>query len=98
MAEGFLHAFAGDKFIGVSTAVKTPDRNPLTVDVMKEVGGGISDQHSEELAQTIKEHFACVVTVCDADRVRFPVLPFTHTLFYWSLPGSPRRTGYGRAR
>ncbi|MCU1241864.1 MAG: protein tyrosine phosphatase [Candidatus Acidoferrum typicum] len=106
MAEGFLHAFAGDKFIGVSTAVKTPDRNPLTVDVMKEVGVDISNQHSEELAQSLKEHFACVVTVCDAARERFPVWPFTHNLFHWSLPdptastGSPeeRKTVFRRVR
>jgi arsenate reductase len=106
MAEGFLHAFAGDKFVGVSTAVQTPDRNPLTVDVMNEVGVDISNQYSEELAQSLKEHFACVVTVCDAARERFPVWPLTHNLFHWSLPdptmatGSPeeRKTAFRRVR
>jgi len=106
MAEGFLHAFAGDKLIGVSTAVQTPERNPLTVDVMKEVGVDISGQHSEELAESLKEHFACVVTVCDAARERYPVWPFTHNLFHWSLPdptavtGSPeeRKTAFRRVR
>lgn len=93
MAEGFLHAFAGDKLIGVSTAVQTPDRNPLTVDVMKEVGVDISGQHSEDLAQSLKEHFACVVTVCDAARERFPVWPFTQNLFHWSLPDPTAVTG-----
>jgi len=37
MAEGFLRAVAGDKVIGISTAVQSPERSSLTVDVMKEV-------------------------------------------------------------
>jgi arsenate reductase (thioredoxin) len=106
MAEGFLNAFAGDKLIGVSTAVQTPERNPLTVEVMKEVGVDISDQQAEALPQSLKEHFAYVITVCDASRERFPVWPFTRNLFHWSLPdpttakGSPeeRKTAFRRVR
>jgi arsenate reductase len=60
---------------------------------MKEVGVDISDQHSKELAQSLKEHFACVVTVCDAAHERFPVWPFTHNLFHWSLPDPTVATG-----
>jgi arsenate reductase len=86
MAKGFLEAFAGDKLTAVSTAVQTPDRDPLAVEVMKEVGIDISQQHSEELAQSLKEHFAFVVTVCDASKERFPIWPFTRNLFHWSLP------------
>jgi arsenate reductase len=86
MAEGFLKAFAGDKLIGVSTAVQTPERDPLSVEVMREVGVDISDQHAEALPQSLKEHFAYVITVCDASRERFPVWPFTRNLFHWNLP------------
>jgi arsenate reductase (thioredoxin) len=106
MAEGFLRAFAGDKLIGVSTAVQSPERNPLTVEVMREVGVDISGQHAEALPQSLKEHFAYVITVCDASRERFPVWPFTRNLFHWSLPdptvakGSPeeRKTAFRRVR
>ena len=93
MAEGFLRAVAGDKVIGISTAVQSADRSPLTVDVMKEVGVDISEQHSENVAESLKEHFVCVVTVCDAARERFPVWPFTHNLFHWSLPDPTAATG-----
>jgi arsenate reductase (thioredoxin) len=86
MAKGFLEAFAGDKLTAVSTAVRSPDRNPLTVEVMKEVGIDISQQRAEDLAQSLKQHFAYVITVCDASRERFPVWPFTRNLFHWSLP------------
>ena len=106
MAEGFLRAFAGDRLVGVSTAVQTPERNPLTVEVMKEVGVDISEQHAEALPQSLKEHFAYVITVCDASRERFPIWPFTRNLFHWSLPdptdakGSPeeRKTAFRRVR
>ena len=106
MAKGFLEAFAGDKLTAVSTAVQTPDRDPLTVEVMKEVGIDISQQRSEDLAQSLKEHFAFVITVCDASRERFPVWPFTRNLFHWSLPdptavkGSPEelKTSFRRVR
>jgi arsenate reductase len=106
MAEGFLKAFAGDELIGVSTAVQTPERNPLSVDVMREVGVDISEQHAEALPQSLKEHFAYVVTLCDASRERFPVWPFTRNLFHWSLPdptaanGSTeeRKTAFRRVR
>jgi arsenate reductase (thioredoxin) len=106
MAEGFLRAFAGDKLIGVSTAVRTPERNPLTVEVMNEVGVDISEQHAEALPESLKEHFAYVITLCDASRERFPVWPFTRNLFHWSLPdptvasGSTeeRKTAFRRVR
>jgi protein-tyrosine-phosphatase len=83
--------------------VQTPGRNPPTVESMKEVGVDISNQHAEALAQSLKEHFACVITVCDADRERFSLWPFTHNLFHWSRPdptaakGSPeeRKTASG---
>jgi arsenate reductase (thioredoxin) len=106
MAEGFLEAFAGDKLTAVSTAVQTPERDPLAVEVMKEVGIDISQQHAEDLAHSLKEHFAFVITVCDASKERFPVWPFTRNLFHWSLPdpraakGSPEelKTSFRRVR
>lgn len=106
IAKGFLDAFAGDKLTAVSTAVQTPDRDPLTVEIMREVGIDISQQHAEDLAQSLKEHFAYVVTVCDASRERFPVWPFTRNLFHWSLPdpravrGTPEevKTSFRRVR
>ena len=106
IAKGFLDAFAGDKLTAVSTAVQTPDRDTLTVEIMREVGIDISQQHAEDLAQSLKEHFAYVVTVCDASRERFPVWPFTRNLFHWSLPdptalrGTPEevKTSFRRVR
>jgi arsenate reductase len=85
MAEGFLRRFAGNELIGVSTAVQSPEADPLTGEVMREVGVDISTQHAKNVADSLKEHFAYVVTVCDASRERFPIWPFTRNLFHWSL-------------
>jgi hypothetical protein len=38
MAEGFLRAFAGDGLVAASTAVDSVEPDPLTAEVMKEVG------------------------------------------------------------
>ena len=85
MAEGFLREFAGDDVIPVSTAVRSPDRSPLAVEVMKEVGVDISHQQAEDVRQTLKEHFSYVISLCDSRKERFPIWPFTRNLLRWSL-------------
>lgn len=85
MAEGFLRKFAGDEVIPVSTAVRSPQPDLLAVEVMNEVGVDISAQRAKDVAESLKEHFSCVVTVCDASKERFPVWPFTRNIFHWSL-------------
>jgi len=93
MAEGFLRTFAGDEIIPVSTAVQSVDPDPLTRDVMNEVGVDISGQHAKDVAQSLKEHFSYVITLCDASKERFPVWPFTRNLFHWSLVDPERVKG-----
>jgi arsenate reductase len=85
MAEGFLRTLANDDLIPVSAAVQSPELDPLAIVVMKEVGVDISGQHAKDVAESLKDHFACVVTVCDAVRERFPVWPFTRNIFHWNL-------------
>jgi arsenate reductase len=85
MAEGFLRTFAGDELIAVSMAVRSSRSDPLAVEVMNEVGVDISGQRAKDVAESLKEHFSCVVTVCDASKERFPVWPFTRNILHWSL-------------
>src|ERR1700730_3270705 len=85
MAEGFFRTLAGDDFVAVSTATESAGRNPLAVEGMKEVGAGIADQQGKDVAQSGKQHFACVVPVCDEPKERSPVWPFTPNIFQWSL-------------
>ena len=44
MAEGFLRKFAGEELAVVSTAVQSPDSDPLAAEVMKEIGVDTSGQ------------------------------------------------------
>ena len=94
MAEGFLRAFAGDEVVAASTAVKSIERDPLVVEVMKEVGVDISAQRPKDIASFFKEHFAYVVTLCDATTEKFPVWPFSRNVRL----DQPPRTRYVRTR
>jgi arsenate reductase len=85
MAEGFLRKLAGAELTVVSTAVQSTESDPLTRDVMQEVGVDISSQQPKDVGESLKEHFSYVVTVCDASKERFPVWPFTRNIFHWSL-------------
>ena len=93
MAEGFLRNFAGDQVIVASTAVQSVEPDPLTVEVMREVGVDISGQRPKDVAQFFKEHFAYVVTLGDASKERFPVWPFTRNLRHWDLADPERASG-----
>ena len=93
MAEGFLRAFAGDEVVAASTAVESIEHDPLVLEVMNEVGVDISGQHPKDIAQFFKEHFAYVVTLCDATTEKFPVWPFSRNVRHWSLADPERATG-----
>ena len=85
IAEGFLRRFAGHEFIAVSTATQSVEIDPLTHDVMREVGIDTSGQHGKELRESLKEHFSYVVTICDVSREKSPVWPFARNIPHWNL-------------
>jgi arsenate reductase (thioredoxin) len=85
MAEAFLRGIFDDRLVAASTAVRSVEANPLAVDVMKEVGIDITQQHAKPVAQSFKEHYACVVTLSDDSEERRPVWPFTSNIVHWSL-------------
>lgn len=106
MAQGFLLRFAGDELTAVSTAVQSPDADPLTREVMNEVGVDISQQEVKPLADSLKEHFAYVITVSDSSRERRPIWPFTRNIIHWNLadpelvkgPTEQKRAAFRRVR
>jgi arsenate reductase len=93
MAEGFLHALAGDQFDAVSAGIEPGELNPFAVEVMKEAGIDISKQQSKNVAESLKEHFGYVITVCNMARERAPIFPFTPNLLHWSLEDPSAATG-----
>ena len=86
MAEGFLRALAGDRFVATSGGVESNgDLDPMAVEVMAEAGVDISSQRPKNVTEWFKEHFAYVITLADMAKERAPVFPFTPHLLHWSL-------------
>ncbi len=85
MAEGFLLSMAGDQFEVMSAGIEPGDLNSLAVEAMSDAGIDISHHESKNVAESLKEHFTYVITVCDMARERAPIFPFTPNLLHWSL-------------
>jgi arsenate reductase len=90
MAEGFLRAYAGDRFAVESAGTKATELHPLAVRAMSEVGIDISDQRSKSV-DDIGEGWDVVVTVCDAN---CPIPPRSGMRLRWSFP-DPALAGGG---
>jgi arsenate reductase len=66
MAEAFLRKYAGDCFEAHSAGLEPRGVNPLTVQVMQEVGIDISGQSSKGVDTYLgKVLFQYLITVCD---------------------------------
>jgi arsenate reductase len=85
MAEGFLRTLAGDEFEVASAGIEPSRLDPFTVEVMRETGIDISKQQPQNVAESVKEQFGYVITVCDMARERAPIFPFTFNLIHWSI-------------
>jgi arsenate reductase len=90
MAEGFLRAYAGDRFLVESAGTKATRIDPLAVRAMNEVGIDISGQHSKSVDE-VGEGWDVVVTVCDAN---CPIPPRSGLKLRWSYP-DPTLAGGG---
>jgi arsenate reductase len=72
--------------------------DPLAIEAMKEIGIDISQQRTKPVAEVFKEHFAYVVGVCDMDKERCPVFPFTYELLKWNIEDPVATQGPDRER
>jgi len=89
MAEGFLRAYAGDRFAVQSAGTKATTIHPLAVRAMREVGIDISDQRSKSV-DDVGEGWDVVVTVCDAN---CPIPPRSGLKLRWSFPDPALASG-----
>lgn len=85
IAEGSLRHLAGDRFEVVSAGTEPAGLNPLAVEVMREVGIDLSGHRSKAVEEYLGEHFAFLVTVCDAAREKCPIFPGAVQRLHWSL-------------
>jgi len=82
MAEGFLRAFAGERFEVQSAGTRATRVHPLATLVMRELGVDIS-KHESKSVDDVGERWDVVVTVCDAS---CPVPPRSGLKLRWKLP------------
>lgn len=94
MAEGFLRAFAGDRFEVESAGTRATRVHPLAIAAMRELGVDISEQRSKSVDQ-VGEGWDVVVTVCDAS---CPVPPRSGLKLRWKLPDPSAARGPEAAR
>jgi arsenate reductase (thioredoxin) len=88
MAEGFLRAFAGDRFVVESAGTTATELHPLAVRAMAEKGIDITAQRSKSVDE-VGEGWDVVVTVCDAN---CPIPPRSGMKLRWRFP-DPAQAG-----
>lgn len=85
IAEGFLRKLTGDRFDVVSVGVERSASSPLASEVMNEAGIDISGQKTKSVAESLKEPFGHVITICDTAKERNPVFPFALGVLHWNI-------------
>ena len=82
MAEGFLRAYGGDRFIAESAGTIASELHPLAVRAMAEIDIDISAQRSKSV-EDLSGRFDVCVTVCDAN---CPIPPGAKVQLRWEFP------------
>jgi arsenate reductase len=85
IAEGFLRKLTGERFDVTSVGVERSASNPLANEVMKEAGIDISGQKTKSIAESLKEPFGHVITICDTTKEKNPVFPFALGVLHWNI-------------
>ena len=95
MAEAFVRKYAGDIFDAHSAGLEPKGVNPLTLQVMNEVGVNLSNQSSKGLDVYFgKTFFHYVITVCDdADKNCPTAWLGVHTRMHWSFEDPAKFVG-----
>jgi arsenate reductase len=75
MAEGFMNALYGDRYLAFSAGTEPSALNPYAVRVMQEIGIDISDHRSKNVDEFMDQDLEYVVTVCDHAREACPFFP-----------------------
>ena len=85
MAEGLLRSMAEDQY-EVFSAGSHPSRvNPMSIEIMKEVGIDISKHTSDPIGDYLHLGIDVVITVCDSAKQICPVFPGNATHIHWSI-------------
>jgi arsenate reductase (thioredoxin) len=84
MAEAFLRKYAGERFEVYSAGLEPSVINPLTVQVMEEIGVDMSEHYAKPLTIYLGEiHFGYLITVCSRADEKCPVFPGMGQRLHW---------------
>lgn len=93
LAEGFLRAQGGDRFVVHSAGSQPAAVHPLAVWAAAALGVDISGQTSAHMDHFSTETFDIVVTVCDQVREVCPTFPNSPREIHWSIADPAAVTG-----
>src|SRR5262245_15932052 len=73
MAEALLPLMAGDYFEAASAGTHPAGLNPMTIEVMQDLGVDIRHHRSKSVEEFLGQDFDYVITVCDRAKQTCPV-------------------------
>lgn len=87
MAEAFARHLGGDRFDPYSAGLEPKGLNPLTVQVMREIGIDVSGYRSKSVTEYLgKAIFQYMITVCDEAEKNCPTAwPGVNLKMHWSF-------------
>lgn len=99
MAEAFLRQYAGDRFEVYSAGLEPGTINPLTIQVMEEIGIDMRAHRSKSLTEYMgKVHFGYMITVCDRAEQKCPIFPGMGIRLHWPFEDPAAFSGSGEER
>ena len=96
MAEAFLNAAPGERFLAESAGLEPRDIHPLVVEVMKEIGFDLSGKKADSVFEFFKEGrlYDFVITVCDeTTEKRCPLFPGVRKRLRWPFTDPEKLSG-----
>ena len=93
MAEGLLRHLAGNTLAVASAGVAPTSVRAEAVEVMREAGIDISQQHSKSVDEFVGQDFDYVITVCDNANEQCPLFPAKTKRVHWSIEDPAAVTG-----
>ncbi len=93
MAEGWLRALGGQRFVAQSAGIEAHGKNPRAIAAMAEAGMDISGQESTIVSDDMIAAADVVVTVCGHADEQCPALPSSVNKLHWPLSDPAKATG-----
>ena len=94
MAEALLRNYAGQHFDVYSAGLEPKGINPLTIQVMEELGLDLSGHTSKDLYSFIgKISFDTMITVCGRAEQSCPIFPGMGTRMHWDIEDPSKFSG-----